>query len=133
MQHIIYNHLPWFTKKYGSLSIWSTQGMEKSHYQARGAFFRHTRHGGGRIRANSLKEVFEWFYRRKILQLNMKKAAAENEEATKKERQDRDGLKLKRRTYWKNSIASARLAQWRSLRVRKNSKWISTSCSSQND
>ena len=35
--------------KYGSLYIFSTQGMEKLHYQARGVFFKKTRHGSGRI------------------------------------------------------------------------------------
>ena len=62
-QHILFNHTPWFIKQYGFLSIWSTQGMEKSHYQARTRYFKHTRHGGGRQRANSLLEVFQWFYR----------------------------------------------------------------------
>ena len=55
-QHILYNHLPWFAKKYGAPGIWSTQGLEKSHYQARGAFFRHTRRGGGRERAETVYE-----------------------------------------------------------------------------
>lgn len=125
LQHILYNHLPWFAKEYGSLTIWSTQGMEKSHYQARGAFFRHTRHGGGRVRANNLKEVFQWFYRRKILQHKMKKAALEPEDATIKDKRDnKDLLKLKRKNRWKNSIASAKLAEWRSNKVRISRKWL---------
>ena len=53
-QHILYNHLPWFAKQYGAPGIWSTQGLEKSHYQARSAFFRHTRHGGGTERTNKI-------------------------------------------------------------------------------
>ena len=68
-QHILYNHLPWFANQYGAPGIWSTQGLEKYHYQARGAFFRHTRHGGGRERTNSLREVFEWFYRRVLVNM----------------------------------------------------------------
>lgn len=68
-QHILHNHLPWFAKKYGAPGIWSTQGLDKSHYQARGAFFRHTRHDGGRERADSLREVFEWFYRRILVNM----------------------------------------------------------------
>lgn len=71
-QHILYNHLPWFAKQYGAPGIWSTQGLEKSHYQARTAFFKHTRHGGGRERANSLREVFEWFYRRILVNMSNK-------------------------------------------------------------
>ena len=56
--------------------------MEKSHYQARGAYFRHTQHGGGTIRANSFKEVFFRFYQRVILEnrkTEMKKAKKESE------------------------------------------------------
>ena len=68
-QHILHNHLPWFAKNYGAPRIWSTQGLEKSHYQARGAFFRHTRHGGGREREDNLREVFEWFYRRILVNM----------------------------------------------------------------
>ena len=66
VQHILYNHMPWFANQYGSPSIWSTQEIKKSYYQARGAYFQHTQHGGGRLRANSLKEVYYWFYRRII-------------------------------------------------------------------
>ena len=40
------------------IHLLSTQGMEKSHYQARTSFFRSTRHGGGQIRSNVLKELF---------------------------------------------------------------------------
>ena len=40
--------------------------MEKSHYQARTSFFRSTRHGGGQIRSNALKELFNQFYRRQL-------------------------------------------------------------------
>ena len=56
------NHTLWFAKKYGSLSIWSTQGMEKAHYQARTSYFKHTRHGGGVEKANSLEELHQWTY-----------------------------------------------------------------------
>lgn len=37
--------------------------MEKSHYQARTAYFRKTRHGGGSGCSNGLKEMFDWFFR----------------------------------------------------------------------
>ena len=36
--------------------------MEKSHYQARGVFFKNTCHGGGRVCSNYLKEMFNWFF-----------------------------------------------------------------------
>ncbi len=54
----------WFAKQYGSLAIWSTQGMEKTHYyQARTGYFNHTRYGGGANKANSLEELHQWTYR----------------------------------------------------------------------
>ena len=60
--HIIYNHLPFFVKKFGCPAIWLTQGMEKSHYMARNAFFRHKQHFRGKQKANSLTKVFQLFY-----------------------------------------------------------------------
>ena len=62
-QHILYAHGPWFVKQYGPLAIWNTQGMEKSHYRAKAAYFKNSRHGGGTTRSNALHEMFDWFYR----------------------------------------------------------------------
>ena len=36
-----------FGKEYGSLGIWNTQGMEKSHKLSRVAYNKSTQHGGG--------------------------------------------------------------------------------------
>lgn len=47
LQHIIYAHGAYFMDKYGSLDMWSSQGMEKSHYKLRGVYFKNARHGGG--------------------------------------------------------------------------------------
>ena len=46
--------------------------MEKSHYMARNAYFKHTQHDGGKSKANSLLELHQWFYRH-ILQQQRKK------------------------------------------------------------
>ena len=54
--------------------------MEKSHYQARTSFFRSTRHGGGQIKSNALKELFNWFYRRQLQRCLLKQH--ENGEST---------------------------------------------------
>ena len=81
MQHIMYNHMPFFIQKYGNPSIWNTQGMEKSHYMAQNAYFRHTQHGGGKSKANSLLELHQWFYRR-ILQQQRKKQMVRSFEVT---------------------------------------------------
>lgn len=64
--------MPYFINKYKDSSIWNTQGLKKSHYMARNAYFRHTQHGGGKSKANSLQEVFQWFYRRISQQLHKK-------------------------------------------------------------
>ncbi|KAH7296203.1 hypothetical protein KP509_26G013100 [Ceratopteris richardii] len=37
--------------------------MEKSHYKARGVYFKNTRHGGGGMQSNYMEEMFNWFYR----------------------------------------------------------------------
>ena len=74
-QHILFAHGPWFLKRWGPLSIWNTQGMEKSHYRARAVYFRNTRHGGGFTRSNALQEMFDWLYRTIIGRtLNIRKA-----------------------------------------------------------
>lgn len=127
MQHILYNHTPWFVKEYGSLSIWSTQGMEKSHYVARSRYFRHTRHGGGKEKANSLLEVFQWFYRQVLHQSNTNKAKEDYlSSKTYKALQDST---LKRRTAYNNSTAKRRFYNWLCTRRREGSKWVSNSLS----
>ena len=75
LQHILFAHGPWFLKKWGPLSIWNTQGMEKSHYHARAMYDRNTRHGDGFTHSNTLHEMFDWFYRTVIRRtLNIRKA-----------------------------------------------------------
>ena len=96
--------------------------MEKSHYQAQGAYFCHTQHGGGTIRANSFKEVFFWFYRRVILEnrkREMKKEKKESEVVCIAK-----NLKDTRRLRWKNSNAAQKLSLWRATRVRQSKVWI---------
>ena len=36
--------------------------MERSHYQAKAAYFKNTRHGGGYIQSNAFHEMFNWFF-----------------------------------------------------------------------
>lgn len=121
LQHILYNHTPWFIKEYGSLSIWSTQGMEKSHYVARSRYFRHTRHGGGKNKANSLLEVFQWFYRQILHQkdTSAKKLAYETSD-TYRALQD---LIAKRKSAYNNSSAKGRFYNWLGNRQREGKKW----------
>ena len=46
--------------------------MEKSHYQASTSFFRSTRHGRAKKKSNALKELFNWFYKRKFFIMPVK-------------------------------------------------------------
>ena len=120
-QHILHNHIPWFAKQYGYPAIWSTQGMEKTHYQARGAYFRHTQHGGGTVRANSFKEVYFWFYRKIILRSKKEKSLQ-----LKKDAQTLQISRsiLQRRLRWKQSSAEQNLAAWRATKGRQNKVWV---------
>eukprot|EP00959_Pyramimonas_sp_CCMP1952_P392220 8218687-Pyramimonas_sp.AAC.1 len=66
--HILYAHAPWFMKEYGSLGVWQCQGMEKSHWVARGNYQKHTNHDGGRqplgeLTKSSLYQLLQFDYR----------------------------------------------------------------------
>ena len=61
--HILYAQSSFFLDEYGSLAIWSNHRMERSHYQAKAAYFKNTRHGGGYIQSNAFHEMFNWFFR----------------------------------------------------------------------
>ena len=64
---ILYSGL-WFltTRKYGSLAIWGTQGMEKSHKLARTIYHRCTQKIRGSNHLDVLVQMGQAFYRRKI-------------------------------------------------------------------
>lgn len=63
-QHILRDHTTFFANTCGSLNIWSSQGMEKSHWQARATFHRNTQHGGTTGKKSYIIQLFQWFYRR---------------------------------------------------------------------
>ena len=63
MQHILNAHAAYILDEYGSLGLWSTQGMERSHYQEKAMYFKNTQHGGVITKSNALHEMFKWFYR----------------------------------------------------------------------
>lgn len=126
MQHILFNHGPYFAKTYGSLSIWSTQGMEKTHYMARTGYFKHTRHGGGKDRANSLLELHQWTYRRLIHRARQKELLKHSEIT----RLLQHIHKEKRQRAWEDSTARELHANWRQSRVRSGKRWARTRTSS---
>ena len=122
VEHIIYNHMPYFIDKYGDPSILSTQGMEKSHYMAHNAYFRNTQHGGGSRKANSLRELFQWFYRRTLQILRTKEEVSSS--AIAQAVQDAMIKKNKRIEAFRNSRALEELAKWRQGRSYQNRRWV---------
>ena len=125
LQLIFYSHTPWFIKEYGSLSIWSTQGIEKSHHVARSRYFRHTRHGGGKGKANSLLEVFQWFDRQILHQTdtNARKIAYESSDTFRALQE----VTLKRKNAYNNSSAKRQFYNWLAGRQRQGRRWCSRS------
>ena len=87
--HILYAHGPWLIKQHGSLGVWQCQGMEKSHWRARGIYQKHTNHDGGRqslgeLSKSSLYQLVRFEYRllqHRRRELLAKAARAEIEQA----------------------------------------------------
>ena len=105
--------------EYGSLDMWSTQGMEKSHYRARGVYFKNTRHGGGKTRSNYLIEMFNWFYRYTF----GRKLCMEKAQTSKIAKAVRNEAKAKSSLKWRAGTGPARHVAWRSTRTREGKIW----------
>jgi len=118
LQHILYAHAPYFLNRYGSLALWSNQGMERSHYQAKAAYFKSTRHGGGTRRSNALHEMFNWFYR-----LLGGKGRRRVRHALPLRRQIAKVVSVRRSQGYHQSQARERLHQWVATRRRCGSTW----------
>lgn len=56
-------HAPYFVGRYGSLAIWSCQGLENSHHAAKDAYQRHTQHSCGKSRKSPLLQTYQHWYR----------------------------------------------------------------------
>ena len=121
IKHILYAHGAFYMDHYGSLDIWSTQGMEKSHYQAKGVYFKNTWHGGGATHSNYLQEMFNWFFRHTFGRTRKMEKAKKSELAKKLRMASRIAASEK----WKRSQAALRHAAWRSTKVRNGSVWVS--------
>jgi hypothetical protein len=48
---------------YGILVVWSTQGMEQSHYATKTSFVKHSRHNNTSLRHSAIVQSFQWRYR----------------------------------------------------------------------
>lgn len=116
--HILYAHAPYFLHEYGSLALWSNQGMEKSHYQAKAAYFKNTRHGGGKVKSNALLEMFNWFYR--VLTGKSRQRARGN---MMLRRQISKVVNERRRQGYRASNAQWAMQQWISTKRRCGSVW----------
>ena len=129
--HILKVHGPYFAKE-GSLAIWSTQGMERSHWQARCGFQRATDHGGGRgietptedgsshhTTSNPMVQLLQWWYRRLEVRFQKKTQVATNvDDAIAMERLAR------KRAIYTNSCGRERHAMGRQDRLRVGRRWV---------
>lgn len=95
--------------------------MEKTHYQARTGYFKHTRHGGGVTKANSLQELHQWTYRKLVHRAHNKK----NFEASKVTQAIRQLEVQRKQEIWRNSDARRKHMQWRLTRQRDGKIWKS--------
>lgn len=114
--------MPFFIDTYGNPSIWSTQGLEKSHYMARNAYFRHTQHGGGRSKGNSVHEMFQWFYRRILQQLRKKETLRSSEVVQALKTIEKQ--KARRSKAFKDSNAILQQNRWRQQKTYVNHRWV---------
>lgn len=94
--------------------------MEKTHYQARSGYFKHTRHGGGVDKANSLEELHQWTYRKLIHRAHRKKQI----ETSSLQRAIKQANREKMKNRWLNSTASMNHAQWRATKHRHGKIWV---------
>lgn len=123
MQHVIVRHAPFFVETYGSLSVWSCQGMENSHHAAKAAYQRHTQHSGGKTKKSALLQTFEHWFR--IIQHRFRNKDilhSEDDQATHAE--DQNVVLQARRARVFASTASAHWAEWRSRCTRQGSRWV---------
>lgn len=116
---MLVKHSNWFVMTYGSLAVWSTQGMEKSHYAAKTAFVKHSQHNGTSLRHSAIVQSFQWWYRviqHREIDRERKEARASNPIILATE-----AVAQKRRQASNSSTANARHAEWRRGRVRAGS------------
>lgn len=117
--HILYAHGPWFMKEHGSLAVWQCQGMEKSHWVARGNWQKHTNHDGGRqcigeLTKSSLYQLLQYDYRMLMHRRQekvVKRARAEIEE-------DRERRKKAAAGVWKRWYQAATAQEKEAVGVR---------------
>lgn len=121
MQHIVVKHAVWFVQEYGSLSVWSCQGMEALHHAAKVAYHRHTQHSGGKYKKSPLLQTFEHWYRIIQHRFRNKEELEKNNESH--DLANDDALQLRRERYV-NSSAASHWEEWRASCTRLGSRWV---------
>lgn len=124
MQHTFVKHAPWFVDSYGSLSVWSYQRMEYSHYAAKSAYQRHTQHNGGKSKKSPLLQTYQHWYR--IIQHRFQEQVEKSSERENHEGEQWLTMEAqieKRREASLNSPAQAHHLLWRQKCHRIGSKW----------
>ena len=122
MQHVIVRHAPFFVKKYGSLAVWSCQGMENSHHAAKSAYQRHTQHSGGKSKKSPLVQTFQHWY--KIIAHRFRNRNTTLNAAELEANLQGEAATLARREASLRSASAAHTAMWREKCTRVGSKWI---------
>jgi len=124
LQHVLVKHGPWFVEKYGSLSVWNCQGMEKSHHAAKASSQYHGQHGGTIARTSVIVQQYEFWYRniQHRYAAKLQKRTWESEQTLPNpaivERHAR------RRDAWHASRARAACEAWREGRIRQGSRYV---------
>ena len=90
---------------------------------ARIGFFKHTRHGGGKYRANNLLELHQWYYRSLFHRANQK-AIVNSSQITRAIALQK---KQRKESAWHQSLARDNLQTWRQTKVRVGRRWVSAS------
>jgi hypothetical protein len=122
-QHVVVRHAPFFLERYGSLAVWSCQGMENSHHAAKTTYQRHTQHCGGKTKKSALVQTYQHWYRIIAHRFRNQEAEALNVEDLE-EALSAEAKIQARRDASINSSSAAHSALWRSNCIRKGSKWV---------
>lgn len=126
VQHVLVKHGPWFVENYGSLSVWSCQGMEKSHHAAKAATQGHTQHGGTAARTSVIVQQYEWWYRCIQHRYTRKEQKRLAESRAIPVDPSAIAAAARRRDAWWASGAAEALGAWRSSRHRDGNRWVAT-------
>jgi hypothetical protein len=60
LQHVLVKYALWFVGEYRSLSVYSCQKKEKSHYAAKAAYQAHTQHVGTKNKTSAILQLYKY-------------------------------------------------------------------------